>query len=114
MFKMLTNNQDEESKAAENLEVAGGICWRQRWRIVLCLTGEIFDRFPMKGILATVNMLFPIQNGNISQRLGSCLSQSSLLLGSTQSLPWSSTTMMADFKSKELLTFLTEYLEVYV
>ena len=31
---MLTNNQDEESKAVENLEVAGGICWRQRWRIL--------------------------------------------------------------------------------
>ena len=53
MFKMLTNNQDEESKAAENLEVAGGICWRQKWRIVLCLTGEIFNCFPMKVILAT-------------------------------------------------------------
>ena len=53
MFKMLTNNQDEESKAAENLEVAGGICLRQRWRIVLCLTGEIFNCFPMKVILAT-------------------------------------------------------------
>ena len=53
MFKMLTNNQDEESKAAENLEVAGGICWRQKWRIGLCLTGEIFNCFPMKVILAT-------------------------------------------------------------
>ena len=53
MFKMLTNNQDEESKAAENLEVAGGICWRQKWRVGLCLTGEIFNCFPMKVIFAT-------------------------------------------------------------
>ena len=53
MFKMLTNKQDEESKAAENLEVAGGTCSRQRWRIGLGLTGEIFNCFPMKVILVT-------------------------------------------------------------
>ena len=110
---MLTNNQDEESKAAENLEVAGGICWRQRWRILLCLTGEIIGK--------QLNISWDIQllsneghlcnwqsqgiswecvfskNWNISQRLGSCLSPSFLLRWPIQSRPLPSTTVMVDF-----------------
>ena len=112
--KESTASEDGSKVKEEKLKVAGEKCWRGKWQNVLELTGEIFNRFPMKVTLATVNMLFPIQNGNISQKLGSCLLLSSSLRGSTQSLPWSSTTMMADFKSKELLTFLTEYLESYV
>ena len=88
----------------ENLEVAGEKCWRGKWQSVLKFTGEIFNRFPMKVIFATVKAseyVVSIQNGNISQRLGSCLSPSCLLWGSTQSSPLHSTTigcrMKADF-----------------
>ena len=46
----------------ENLEDAGEEkCWRAKWQSALRLTGEIFNRFPMKVIFATVkasNMLF--------------------------------------------------------
>ena len=102
----MKKDEDKESMASvdvskvkdENFEVDGEKCWRGKWQRVLRFTGEIFNRFPMKGVLATFNMLVSIQNGNTSQRLGSCLSPSSLLWGSTQSLPLSSTTMMADFK----------------
>ena len=38
----------------EKLEVAGGKCWRGKWQSVLKFTGEIFNRFPMKVIFATV------------------------------------------------------------
>ena len=66
----MKKDEDKESRASvdgskvkeETLEDAGGKCWRGKWQNVLELTGEIFDRFPMKGTLATVNMLFPIQN----------------------------------------------------
>ena len=53
---------DKENTAAvegskvkeEKLEVAGGKCWRGKWQSVLKFTGEIFNRFPMKVIFATV------------------------------------------------------------
>ena len=38
----------------EKLEVAGGKCWRGKWQSALKFTGEIFNRFPMKVIFATV------------------------------------------------------------
>ena len=38
----------------EKLEVAGQKCWRGKWQSVLTFTGEIFNRFPMKVIFATV------------------------------------------------------------
>ena len=58
----MKKNQDKESTPSvegskvkeENLEVAGGKCWRGKWQSALCLTGEIFNRFPMKVIFATV------------------------------------------------------------
>ena len=40
----------------ENVEVAGEKCWRGKWQSVLKFTGEIFNRFPMKVIFATVNI----------------------------------------------------------
>ena len=80
----------------EKLEVAGGKCWRGKWQSVLKFTGEVFNQFPMKVIFATVKA-----SQYISQRLGSCLSPSCLLWGSTQSSPLHSTTigcrMKADF-----------------
>ena len=36
------------------MEVYGGKCWRQKWQTGLKFTGEIFNRFPMKVIFATV------------------------------------------------------------
>ena len=45
----------EASKVKEeNLEVAGEKCWRGKWQSALKFTGEIFNRFPMKVIFATV------------------------------------------------------------
>ena len=41
-------------KEEENLEVAGEKCWRGKWQSALKFTGEIFNRFPMKVIFATV------------------------------------------------------------
>ena len=35
----------------ENLEVAGGKCWRAFWRSALCVTGQILKRFPMHEVL---------------------------------------------------------------
>ena len=41
----------------ESLKVAGGgKCWREKWRIGLCLTGEIFNCFPKKLIFATAKV----------------------------------------------------------
>ena len=45
----------------ENLEVAGGKCLRGKWLSVLNVTGEIFNRSPLKVVLVTIkagNMLF--------------------------------------------------------
>ena len=57
-----SQGQDKENTATvdgskvkeEELEVAGGKCWRGKWQSVLKFTGEIFNRFPMKVIFATV------------------------------------------------------------
>ena len=57
-----SQGQDKENTATvdgskvkeEELEVAGGKCWRGKWQSALCLIGEIFKRFPMKVIFATV------------------------------------------------------------
>ena len=38
----------------EKLEVAGGKCWRGFWQSVLCVTGEIFNRFPMELIFGII------------------------------------------------------------
>ena len=38
----------------EKLEVAGGKCWRGFWQSVLCVTGEIFNRFPMEVIFGII------------------------------------------------------------
>ena len=46
------------SKVTEkNVEVAGEKCWRGKWQSVLTFTGEIFNRFPMKVIFATVKAI---------------------------------------------------------
>ena len=57
-----SQGQDKESTETveaikvkeEELEDAGGKCWRGKWQSALCLTGEIFNQFPMKVIFATV------------------------------------------------------------
>ena len=97
---------DANKAKEENLEVAGGKCWRGFWLSALNVTGEIFNQFPMKIIFLTIkteesdrNIFFESQNRNISQRLGSCLSPSYLLWWPTQSSPLSFTTTMADFNS---------------
>ena len=38
----------------ENLEVAGGKCWRGFWLSALNATGEIFNQFPIKVIFVTI------------------------------------------------------------
>ena len=53
-FIFWSQGQDKESTETvearkvkeEKLEVAGGKCWRGKWLSALCLTGEIFKRFP--------------------------------------------------------------------
>ena len=35
----------EESKVKK--KVAGGKCWRGKWLSLLCVTGEISNRFPL-------------------------------------------------------------------
>ena len=60
--QVLKKAEDKENRASveaskvkeEKLEVAGGKCWRGKWQSGLKFTGEIFNRFPMKVIFATV------------------------------------------------------------
>ena len=52
---------DARKVKEEKLEVAGGKCLRGFWLSALKVTGEIFDRSPMKVVLVTikaVNMSF--------------------------------------------------------
>ena len=49
-----TATVDASKAKEENLEVAGEKCWRGKWQSALNYTGEIFNRFPMKVIFATV------------------------------------------------------------
>ena len=52
---------DASKVKEENLEVAGGKCLRGKWQRVLNVTGELFNRSPLKVLLVTiksVNMLF--------------------------------------------------------
>ena len=60
---------DASKAKEENLEVAGGKCWRGFWLSALNVTGEIFNQFPMNIIFVTFkteeserNMLFQSQN----------------------------------------------------
>ena len=61
-FMFWSQGQDKENTATvdgskvkeEELEVAGGKCWRGKWQSALCLIGEIFKRFPMKVIFAII------------------------------------------------------------
>ena len=86
---------DASKVKEENLEVAGGKCWRGFWLSALNVTGEIFNQFPMKVIFVTVKVKLRIScNNNFFQRLGSCLLPSFLLWWPTQSSPLSCTTMM--------------------
>ena len=50
----ITATVDGSNVKEEKLEVAGGKCWRGKWQSGLKFTGEIFNRFPMKVIFATV------------------------------------------------------------
>ena len=45
---------DASKVKEENLEVAGGKCWRGFWLSALNITGEIFNQFPVKVIFVTV------------------------------------------------------------
>ena len=38
----------------EKLEVARGKCWRGFWLRALCVTGQIFNSFPLKILFLTV------------------------------------------------------------
>ena len=52
---------DASKVEEENLEVAGGKCFRGFWLSVLNVTGEIFNCSPMKVVLVAIkagNMLF--------------------------------------------------------
>ena len=52
---------DASKVKEENLEVAGGKCLRGKWLRALNVTGEIFNRSPLKVVLVTIkagNMLF--------------------------------------------------------
>ena len=55
---------DESKAKEENLEVAGGKCWRGFWLSALNVTGEIFNQFPMKVKTeeSALNMLFQSRN----------------------------------------------------
>ena len=52
--KESTASVDVSKVKDENFEVDGEKCWRGKWQSVLKFTGEIFNRFPMKVIFATV------------------------------------------------------------
>ena len=52
--KESTATVDGSKVTEKNLEVAEEKCWRGKWQSVLKFTGEIFNRFPMKVIFATV------------------------------------------------------------
>ena len=52
--KESTATVDASKVKEENLEVAGGRCWRGLWLNVLNVTGVIFNCFPMKVIFATI------------------------------------------------------------
>ena len=59
---------DASKAKEENLEVAGGKCWRGFWLSALNVTGEIFNQFPMEVIclnnkaeVSARNMLFQRQ-----------------------------------------------------
>ena len=45
---------DASKAKEENLEVAGGKCWRGFWLSALNVIGEIFKQFPMKVIFLTI------------------------------------------------------------
>ena len=101
---------DASKAKEENLEVAGGKCWRGFWLSALNVTGEIFNQFQIKVIFVTKeakksarNMMFQSQNFNISQRPGFYLLPYFLLWWPMQSSPLSSTTTMADFNSSVLM-----------
>ena len=109
---------DASKAKEENLEVAGGKCWRGFWLSALNAIGEIFNQFPMKVIFPRIktdesarNMLIQSQNLNISQRLGSCLLPYFLLWWPTQSWPLSSTTLMADFNS--YMSMISKDINIY-
>ena len=53
-IKESTETVEGSKVKEENLEVAGRRCWKSSWKSALCLTGEIFNQFPMKVIFATV------------------------------------------------------------
>ena len=60
---------DASKAKEENLEVAGGKCWRGFWLSALNVAGEIFNQFPIKVIIVTIkteesarSMLFQSQN----------------------------------------------------
>ena len=53
-IKESTATVDGSKVTEKNLDVAEEKCWRGKWQSALCLTGEIFNRFPMKVIFATV------------------------------------------------------------
>ena len=60
--QVLKKGEDKENRATVEgskvkegkLEVAGGKCWRGFWQSVLCVTGEIFNRFPMELIFGII------------------------------------------------------------
>ena len=49
---------DGSKAKEENLEVAGGKCWRGFWLSALNVTGEIFNQFPMNVIFLTMKIKF--------------------------------------------------------
>ena len=50
----ITANIEANKVKKENLEVTGAKCWRGKRQSALKFTGEIFNRFPMRVIFATV------------------------------------------------------------
>ena len=61
----LEKAKDKESTATikaskvkeENLEAAGGECWRQKWQGLLCVTGEKFNSFPLKVMFENIKAI---------------------------------------------------------
>ena len=51
---------DASKAKEENLEVAGGKCWRGFWLSALNATGEIFNQFPMK-VIVTMKILVRVR-----------------------------------------------------
>ena len=47
---------DASKAKEENLEVAGGKCWRGFWLSALNVTGEIFNQFPMNIIFVAMKL----------------------------------------------------------